>query len=36
MARMEEALAKRTGKPVLSSPRSGVLEVKETLERMGR
>ena len=24
------------GKPVLSSPRRGVLEVKETLERMGR
>jgi Asp/Glu/hydantoin racemase len=36
MARMEEALAKRTGKPVLSSPRRGVLEAKETLERMGR
>lgn len=36
MARMEEALARRTGKPVLSSPRRGVLEVKETLERMGR
>lgn len=36
MARMEEALAKKTGKPVLSSPRRGVLEVKETLERMGR
>lgn len=36
MARMEEALATRTGKPVLSSPRRGVLEVKETLERMGR
>jgi Asp/Glu/hydantoin racemase len=36
MARMEEALAKRTGKPILSSPRRGVLEVKETLERMGR
>ncbi len=26
----------RTGKPVLSSPRRGVLEVKEILERMGR
>jgi Asp/Glu/hydantoin racemase len=36
MARMEEALARKTGKPVLSSPRRGVLEVKETLERMGR
>lgn len=36
MARMEEALATRTGKPVLSSPRRGVLEVKETLERMAR
>jgi aspartate/glutamate racemase len=36
MARLEEALAKRTGKPVLSSPRRGVLEVKATLERMGR
>jgi Asp/Glu/hydantoin racemase len=36
MARMEEALAQRTGKPVLSSPRRGVLEAKETLERMGR
>jgi Asp/Glu/hydantoin racemase len=36
MARMEEALAKRTGKPVLSSPRRGVLEVKDTLERMTR
>jgi Asp/Glu/hydantoin racemase len=36
MARMEAALAQRTGKPVLSSPRRGVLEVKETLERMSR
>jgi hypothetical protein len=36
MARMEESLARRTGKPVLSSPRRGVLEVKQTLERMGR
>ena len=36
MARMEEALAKRTGKPVLSSPRRGVLEVKDTLEGMTR
>lgn len=36
MARMEEELTRRTGKPVLSSPRRGVLEVKATLERMGR
>jgi len=36
MARMEIALAARTGKPVLSSPRRGVLEVKETLERLSR
>jgi Asp/Glu/hydantoin racemase len=36
MARMDAALAKKTGKPVLSSPRRGVLEVKETLKRMGR
>ncbi len=36
MARMEETLAKKTGKPVLSSPRRGVLEVKAILERMGR
>ena len=36
MARMEAALAAKTGKPVLSSPRRGVLEVKATLERMGR
>jgi Asp/Glu/hydantoin racemase len=36
MARMDAALAKKTGKPVLSSPRRGVLEVKETLERMAR
>jgi len=35
MARMEETLAKRTGKPVYSSPRSGVLAVKATLEQMG-
>lgn len=34
MARMEDALARRTGTPVLSSPRRGVLEVKQTLERM--
>jgi Asp/Glu/hydantoin racemase len=36
MARMEIALAARTRKPVLSSPRRGVLEVKETLERLSR
>jgi Asp/Glu/hydantoin racemase len=36
MARMEKALSERTGKPVLSSPRRGVLEVKATLERMTR
>ena len=36
MARMETALAQRTGKPVLSSPRRGVLAVKATLERLGR
>jgi Asp/Glu/hydantoin racemase len=36
MARMEAALAQRTGKPVLSSPRRGVLEVKAILERLGR
>lgn len=35
MARMEEMLAARTGKPVLSSPRRGVLAAKATLERMG-
>ncbi len=36
MARMEGALAERTGKPVLSSPRRGVLAVKATLEKLGR
>lgn len=36
MARMEDALGTRTGKPVLSSPRRGVLEAKATLERMGQ
>lgn len=36
MARMEQALSERTGKRVLSSPRRGVLEVKETLERIAR
>ena len=35
MARMEKPLAKRTGKPVYSSPRSGVLAVKAVLEQMG-
>jgi Asp/Glu/hydantoin racemase len=34
MARMEAFLAKKTGKPVFSSPRLGVLEVKAVLERM--
>jgi len=34
MARMEVFLAKKTGKPVFSSPRLGVLEVKAVLERM--
>lgn len=34
MARMEEALAQATGKPVLSSPRRGVLAVKAALEEM--
>lgn len=32
MARMEETLAEATGKPVLSSPRSGVEQVKAILE----
>ncbi|WP_080836586.1 aspartate/glutamate racemase family protein [Cohnella massiliensis] len=36
MARMEKALAEATGKPVLSSPRLGVEQVKETLERLSR
>ncbi len=36
MARMEGALAERTGKPVLSSPRRGVLAVKAALEKLGR
>lgn len=35
MARMEEALAKATGKPVLSSPNLGVQSVKAVLERQG-
>jgi Asp/Glu/hydantoin racemase len=34
MTRMEDALARRTGRPVYSSPRSGVLAVKATLERI--
>jgi Asp/Glu/hydantoin racemase len=34
MARMEASLAKKTGKPVFSSPRLGVLEVKAVLERI--
>lgn len=34
MARMERELAEATGKPVLSSPRMGVLRVKAELERL--
>ncbi|MFC1762511.1 hypothetical protein ACFL6U_10580 [Planctomycetota bacterium] len=34
MARMEETLATATGKPVLSSPVSGVLAVKERLAQL--
>lgn len=34
MARMEAVLMEKTGKPVLSSPRLGVLAVKATLEGM--
>lgn len=34
MARMEDTLAQATGKPVLSSPRRGVLAVKAALEEM--
>lgn len=34
MARMENELAQATGKPVLSSPRRGVLAVKAALEEM--
>jgi len=36
MARMEKALAEETGKPVLSSPRLGVEQVRETLEKLSR
>ncbi|MFD2332908.1 aspartate/glutamate racemase family protein [Cohnella sp. GCM10020058] len=36
MARMEGKLAEATGKPVLSSPRLGVEQVRETLERLAR
>jgi Asp/Glu/hydantoin racemase len=36
MARMEAALSERTGKPVLSSPRRGVLALKAALEELGR
>lgn len=32
MARMEKSLAERTGKPVLSSPRSGLVAIKSMLE----
>jgi hypothetical protein len=35
MARMEKALAEATGKPVLSSPRLGVEQVKAVLEAAG-
>lgn len=35
MARMEKALREATGKPVLSSPRSGVEHVKAVLESLG-
>lgn len=34
MARMEKVLTTKTAKPVLSSPVSGVLAVKERLTRM--
>lgn len=34
MARMGEALSEKTGKPVLSSPRLGVLALKEKLDTM--
>jgi len=34
MARMEAALREKTGKPVLSSPRSGVMAVKRALESL--
>ncbi len=34
MARMEKTLADETGKPVLSSPLSGVLEVKDRLSKL--
>lgn len=36
MARMEQKLAEATGKPVLSSPRLGVEQVRETLEGLAR
>ncbi|MDG0789912.1 aspartate/glutamate racemase family protein [Cohnella ginsengisoli] len=36
MARMEKKLAEATGKPVLSSPRLGVEQVREVLERLAR
>jgi Asp/Glu/hydantoin racemase len=36
MARMEKALGEATGKPVLSSPRLGIEQVKATLERLDR
>ncbi|WP_217594443.1 aspartate/glutamate racemase family protein [Cohnella sp. GbtcB17] len=36
MARMEQRLAEATGKPVLSSPRLGVEQVRAELERLAR
>lgn len=34
MSRMESALAEKTGKPVLASPRLGVLGLKEAIEKL--
>ena len=34
MSRMENTLAEKTGKPVLSSPRLGVLGLKEEIEKL--
>ncbi|UQZ81789.1 Asp/Glu/Hydantoin racemase [Paenibacillus konkukensis] len=36
MIRMEEALRQATGLPVYSSPRLGIIAVREQLERMGK
>ncbi|UJF35578.1 aspartate/glutamate racemase family protein [Paenibacillus hexagrammi] len=36
MARMEEALSLKTGLPVYSSPRLGILAVRDELERQGK